>query len=397
MFISVQTQAVLQSHGIVLPEATRLKIDERLILTTDGSKYRSKKNVILCDLQHLQTNISDFVSIIESSLEFLVFIRHYKSMFLTMPMEYFKAQCRYFTVNADSSNEPSADENDILNLNHIVELSEKNVFKLMHGESTFSEVESIYSFDSLKNKDKLDSEISIMEKYFVTKLGLRNNLIVAQAKEGLKALVALFNIKKDMETLFETCEMYSLKACLNDDKMKDLQQIVDDLSSKESYGKITLNDGILKLNLIKKNLSISDFENTIVFELISVVQHCPRLYKFCIFRGFASVEGYQRFIAEHKLVMIAMDPEKEDYFEDVLNQLRGAMVFVSPFFNQSNNLFQLMTHLLKLTANIPVGILQLQRVESEIEKIETSFNLIEVCSIHFYMLIRFKSIVPVFV
>ena len=375
----------MQSHGIVLPEATRLQIDERLILTTDGSKYRSKKDVILCDLQQLQTNISDFVSIVESSLEILVFIGQCKGMFFTMPLEYFKAQCRYFTVNADSCNEQSADEKDFIILNHIVELSEKSLFKLVHGESTFSEVESIYSFDSLKDKAKLDSELRILKQYFVRKLEAHDN-IVAKAKEGLKALVVLFNIKKDMETLFGTCETYSLKACLNDDRMKELQQIVDCLSSKESYGKITLNDGILKLNLIKKNLSISDFENVIVFELISVVQHCPHLYNFCVSRGFASVEGYQRFIAEHKLVMIVM--EKEDYFEDVLNQLRGAMVFISPFFNQSNNLFQLMTQLLDLTANIPVGILQLQRVELEIEKIETSFNLIEVRgSNNFYLLI----------
>ena len=61
LFISVQTQTILQSNGIVFLEPTRLQIDERLILTTDGSKYRSKKHVILRDLQHLKTNISDFV------------------------------------------------------------------------------------------------------------------------------------------------------------------------------------------------------------------------------------------------------------------------------------------------------------------------------------------------
>ena len=372
----MQTQVVLEKHGIVLPQKILLKIEKCMIFTKADScmKYRPKNEVMLCDLQSLLEDLSDFMCFLQPSLDFLVFLAENNNFFLKKFIEYYKIQCKYFTTVASDSSVSSSDK-DVIALNHVVELSEKHLYKLVHGTITFSEVLSIFSIEVLREKVELNDELALVDVYLQLKLGHHGGSKVAKTKEGLLALVTLFQAINDLKILLKSCEVFQLEMCLKDPKMEELQAICKELSSLDFYKDITLEQGIEKLHLINENLTIDYVNASLIFELISAVQYTPRLYSFCKSKGFVSADGYQRFIAEHKLVTIAM--EKEDYCEEILNQLRGAMVFIHPFFNHNNNLFNFMNQLKGLT-NIPVGIVQLECVESDIEKVELSFNSIEV-------------------
>ena len=182
------------------------------------------------------------------------------------------------------------------------------------------------------------------------KLGECKDSELSKMRETLKCLLILFDVSVDLDTFRKVCETYKLEFCLRDPKMHQLQEIVVEMSSKESHEKITLNNGVDKVNFIKESLQINDLTNTLTFKLISTVYDSRLLFKFCQLKQFASIDGYKRFEAEYKLVRIAM--EKEDYCEQIINQLRGAMFVLSPFLNRYTTLTTLMSEINKLT-NIP--------------------------------------------
>ena len=378
---SILTTSALQMHGIQFHEVVIKKIEENLTLAHTSTllkKYRAEPHVKLCALLMLLEEISDLVHLIEPSLKFLLFLVDDEGSVLKKISNSYKIKCAYFTVAAgDKPLIFSTDRSNWIKLNEIVEHSEKHIFKLMHGESTFLETLKIFELEFLENEECLDVELHHIENYLIMKLGQpREGSHIALMKEGLLALATLFEIRQHLILLHETCEMYKLHVCLDDPEMKYLLQIDRDLSSEELHKDITLKNGIEMLTRAKEILKRTSFEDTLVFDLLSTIKHSQYLLKFCHSRGFASVDGYKRFIAEHKLVTISM--EKEDYCEEILNQLRVAMLFVSPFFNHTSNLSQLMDDLNSLS-NIPAGILQLQNVEANIDKIDVSFNVIEVC------------------
>ena len=374
MYCSVTTLPALKIHGIVLPKSLSHEIERCLKCSATDRKYKPDEMARLCDLESLSNNLLQFIEPIDQSLDTLLFVAENSSYILNQCINHFKEKLRYFTL-FDSSLTSSEKEN-MLKLDEVIKLTEKYIFSLTDGSSSFTDVLRVLSLDFLKNDKKFGEELNFIAIYLELKLGERSHDCNAETmNKGLKALVILLDITDDLNTLYKTCEMFGLDTCLKDPEMNELQDIFKELSVEESHEHITLNTGICKLNVIMKNLKVIDIKHTLIFKLVSTIQQASSLHRFCKFRGFNSVEGYQTFISQHKLVTIAMD--KEDYCEEILNQLRGAMLFISPFFNRQSTLSQLMSQLATLT-NVPVGISQLQSVEANIDTIELSFNTIEV-------------------
>ena len=374
LLCTVTTLPALMKHGIDIPKSLSLKIETSLSLkcTENDRKYRPDKIARVCDLESLTNELTEYLSPIEKSLDTLLFVAKYESYILYHCIEFYKKRVEYFTTLPDCVSHVSSEMQNVVKLNHIIQLTEECMFRLREGSNSFTEILSILTLEFLNNEQKVHDELKHITNY----LEMKNETnTTARIYECLQAVVILLDITEDLDTLYKTCKMFGLASCLEDPKMVEMQAVFNELSSQELHNDISLNSGVSKLNTIKMNLGVSDIKNTLIFKLVSAIKECPCLYRFCRLRGFNSVEGYQSFISQHKLVTIAMD--KEDYCEEILNQLRGAMLFMSPFFNKDSNLIQLMTQLKSLT-NVPVGISQLMDVEANMDTIELSFNKIEV-------------------
>lgn len=373
---TVTTLPALMKHGIDIPKSLSLKIETCLSLKCNENdrKYRPDKSAKVCDLESLTNELTEYLSPIEKSLDTLLFVAKYDSYILHRCIEFYKKREEYFTTFPDCVLHVSSETQNLMKLDQIIQLTEEYIFRLRDGSNSFTEILSILSLEFLNSEQKVHEEL----KYIGNFLEMKNETefrTTARIYECLQAVVILLDITEDIDTLYKTCEMFRLSSCLEDPEMVEMQTVFNELSSQELHNDISLNSGVSKLNTIKKNLRVSDIKNTLIFKLVSAIKGCPCLYRFCRLRGFDSVEGYQSFISQHKLVTIAMD--KEDYCEEILNQLRGAMLFMSPFFSKDSNIIQLMTHLKSLT-NVPIGISQLMDVEANIDTIELSFNKIEV-------------------
>ena len=116
-------------------------------------------------------------------------------------------------------------------------------------------------------------------------------------KEGLLAVVNVFGVLNGLKTLRQTCEMFNLNICLNDDQMVEIKEIILEFDSNDMHSQITLQDVITTQYIIKQNLKIDNFSDTSIFELISCIQNSTKLYHFCQERGFTSAIGMQNFIS----------------------------------------------------------------------------------------------------
>ena len=374
----METLSVLQFHSLDIPNNICIKLQECLDLIYHddiGLKYRPVKTAKLCDLVKLSQDISELISLVEPSLDTLFFVSdpEQDNYVLKRFIDHYKIQLKYFIPN--ETDHTSINKNDFIKLNTIVDQSEASIFRLINGSSTYKEVIEILSLKFLRDSNGLLVS-NELKNFMKMKLGECKDSELSKMREKLKCLLILFDVSVDLDTFRKVCEMYKLEFCLRDPKMHQLQEIVVEMSSKESHEKITLNNGVDKVNFIKESLQINDLTNTLTFKLISTVCDSCLLYEFCLLKKFASIDGYKRFEAEYKLVRIAM--EKEDYCEQIINQLRGAMFVLSPFLNSSTTLTTLMSEINKLT-NIPVGISLLMIIESNIDVIEVSFNTIQVC------------------
>lgn len=376
---NVETLSVLKVHGIDVPLAFSVQIQECLIFKCSemDKKYKPDPKTFLLALESLTKDVETLLKPIDESLNTLIFLAERPSYILDNCLKKYKLQFRYFTTLQDSFIF-STNIEDLVMLDEIVKALEKDIANLTNGKISLKVVKSIIDLDFIRDQLQFDDEVEVIRDYLETKRKDSEDIGTASAaivKNGLTAYSILFKIKDDLATLYETCQSFQLYDCINDPEMKEIQKIEKQLSCEAYHDQISLNDMVEKLNIVKTNLRIEDLETTLIFQLVSTVQKCAFLYSFCQYRKFASVEGYQNFISQHKLVTIAVD--KEDYCEQILNELRGAMLFMSPFFHGNCTLSQLMNNLKSLT-NVPVGIFQLNKVESNIHTIEVAFNQIEV-------------------
>ncbi len=346
-----------------------------------GLRYRPVKTAKLRDLEKLSQDILDLIMLIESSLVTLFFISNsdQSTNILEKFIYHFKVQLCYFAVSPDAdSNCTSMDRDNYNKLNKVVQLSEQSISRLIEGSITFKEVLEIFSLEFLQDSEQLLSVAKELKKFVEMKSWMHQNIDFARIEEGLKCFVFLFNVYVHLDSLYKTCEMFNLNICCRDPIMHQFLKIVNKIKSEQLHEMITLNDGIVNVDYIKSCLKIKDSENILLFELISTVLASHSLYRFCLKKQFGSVDGYKRFQAEYKLVRIVM--EKEDYCEQIINQLRGAMFVLSPFLNRDTTLKVLISEIHNLS-NISLGIRQLTIVESNIAIVEASFNTIEVSKI----------------
>ena len=292
--------------------------------------------------------------------------------------------------------------NKLVLLNSAVQKAERLLNKILDGDVTVKQIVDIFTPPELENE--IIGETSLVEKPTfkqvlhsstlptIKKLNLEEESVSLQTfvylktnshrslrvSEGITAIIDIFEACDKVVILKTTCKQFGLNVCLSDPQMMQLDDITKDFDTNLSIVKITMTEAIEKILVVKKIFMINktgDKLNNSCFKLISEVQNCAALYLFAREKGFTSTDGMQNFLNQHGLVTAAL--HHEDYYDDVLNQLRGAMQFIFPFFNRECSLSELMTKITTLP-KIMTGITQLHVVETNIDLIRLCFNRAEV-------------------
>ena len=400
-------KSVLVKYGVSIPHELDAKFESNFKLRSASTaiEYKPNRNARLNDLVTLYNEISEFVFPILDSLDTLTFKTQRGCVIIEKCIDYFLKQmansdCMPLPPDSDPNESLTIVNEKLVLLNSAVQKGEGLLYKILDGDATVKQILDI--FTPPESKEEIIDETLLLEKpafkqvLYTSILPVINELdldketqslhafiylkkseckCLKHVSDGITAIVEVFEACNEVVNLKKTCDQFSLHKCLNDPQMNQLDEITNEFDAKSSMAKLTMTDSIQKIMVVKKLLKIDTVLNNPCFKLISEVQKCGALYIFAQEKGFTSKDGMQNFLNQHRLVTRAL--QHEDYYDDVLDQLRGAMQFIFPFFDKECSLGELMEKITTLP-KIMTGIAQLQVVNSNIDLIKLCFNRAEV-------------------
>ena len=132
--------------------------------------------------------------------------------------------------------------------------------------------------EELLPKLDIDSEFKIMSAFpGFQKISIENE----EGKEGIKNMLELFQFSKQIALIPKVCEQYHLIKCLNDPKLKDLEQIASSVKTIEDKAKITGQKASSHMKQIWEVLNFSgDLKAKRCLKIFPAVAKCPEFYQF---------------------------------------------------------------------------------------------------------------------
>ena len=392
-------KSVLVKYGVGIPHELDTKFESNFMLSSADTaiKYKPNRNARLNDLVNIYNEISDFFFPILDSLDTLTFKTQRGCVIIDKCIDYFlkrnaNSNCMPLPHDSDPNESLTIVNEKLVLLNSAVQKAEGLLYKILDGDATVKQIVDIFT----PPESEIIDETLLLEKpafkqvLYTSILPVIDKLYLDEEKQSLQAFIYLkkserkclkhvsvevFEACNEVVNLKKTCDQFSLHECLNDPQMNQLDEITNEFDSKSSMAKLTMTDSIQKIMVVKELLKIDTVQNNPCFKLISEVQKCGALYILAQEKGFTSKDGMQNFRNQHRLVTRAL--QHEDYYDDVLDQLRGAMQFIFPFFDKECSLSELMEKITTLP-KIMTGIAQLQVVNSNIDLIKLCFNRAEV-------------------
>ena len=398
-------KSVVVKYGVSIPLELDAKFDSNFMLSSAGTpiKYEANHNARLNDLVTIYNEISEFLFPILDSLDTLTFRTQRVCVIIDKCIDYYlkrnaNSNCMPLPPDSDPNESLTTVNKKLVLLNSAVQEAEGLLYKILDGDATVKQIVDIFTPPESEIIDEtlllekpafkqvlytsilpvideldLDEEMQSLQAFIYLKKSERKCL--KHVSDGITAIVEVFEACNEVVNLKKTCDQFSLHECLNDPQMNQLDKITNEFDSKSSMAKLTMNDSIQKIMVVKELLKIDTVQNNPCFKLISEVQKCGALYIFAQEKGFTSKDGMQNFRNQHRIVTRAL--QHEDYYDDVLDQLRRAMQFIFPFFDKEYSLSELMEKITTLPM-IMTGIAQLQVVNSNIDLIKLCFNRAEV-------------------
>ena len=180
------------------------------------------------------------------------------------------------------------------------------------------------------------------------------------------------------------CEQYHLKGCLQDEELKEVQSLVDDMKLECNRFKLTPNEASERMRRIKVLLCIDQGENdakaakkrAACLEVFPIVANSAEFYQFIRDKQFYGEKGQSTFRQQYQLVTAQL--QHEEYEEPVLNHLLAAFNILTPFMNNRQSFKTLMTNVTGLDTIF--GMKQLETVNTNINLIQLWFSRAEVCT-----------------
>jgi len=253
------------------------------------------------------------------------------------------------------------------------------ILSLIKGTAKYAEIFAEGSLEESLQKFDADSEFKIMCGFPEFKeISAANE----EGKEGIKHMLELFQYSQQISVIPDVCSQYHLVQCLNDPKLKQLEEIVKSIKTAEDRAKVT---GKIANNHMKRIREILNFTDPSIakkcLKIFPAVANCAEFYQFIQKKGFAN----DRNAFSSQVQLITTQLQHEDYNETVLNHLMPAFQYITPFLDKEQSLGDLMNKVVTLCSD-KVGFgrdsrkdfCQLETVNSNITMIQLWFSRTEV-------------------
>lgn len=222
-------------------------------------------------------------------------------------------------------------------------------------------------------------------------------------KEGIKHMFELFEYSPQLSKIADVCSQYHLTKCTNDPNLKKLMNIIDSVATVKKRANIT---GEIATNHMKNVWKILRFSNSSIttsiakkcLKIFPAVANCAEFYQFIKKKGYIymnnaaedkDMDNAAAFSSEVELITTQL--QHEHYNETVLNHLKPAFQYISPFLDTEQSFTELMNKIVKLCSeNIGTGtdprkhFCQLETVNSNITMIKQWFSRAQVRIKHNY-------------
>lgn len=348
----------------------------------------------LSDLIKLVDDLQNFLQPIFDRLEMLIFFHlHQSVMFDKYQKLYLRKEAEEYMMKMHPSSTMSTfpfpvphlpmvslqmaeaeakleEENELPTLVRSLVKTTEVLTKLIKGTATYSEIIAEGSLD-LENLD-IEQEFDILKDYI---LHFKINLGSNEGLDGVRNMLELFQYTKHIMKIHGVCEQYKLQGCLDDDQLKKLVEIAQELAPEKSRRALTLNNATENMKQVKHLLFGGQQAQSHCLKLFEAVADSAAFYRFIKEKRFSGEHGQAVFSQQYQLITAQL--QHEEYDEQVLNHLFAAFKFMSPFMNTRQDFKSLMTQVIPLDTSH--GLKQLETVNSNITLIQLWFSRAEVC------------------
>ena len=195
--------------------------------------------------------------------------------------------------------------------------------------------------------------------------------------EGIRCMLELFQFTHHINKINSVCHQYGLTKCLEDDTLKHLMVIVEELKSEKSRDSLTLIEAMEKMRIVKKALCLGERTNYSCLDLFPAIADSAAFYQLVRDKQFIGARGQIMFQEQYQLITAQL--QHEEYDENVLNHLIAAFELIAPFTEHNISFSALMSKVVRFETT--QGLKQLETVNENITLIRLWFSRAEVCHI----------------
>ena len=246
------------------------------------------------------------------------------------------------------------------------------LLKVVKGTATYSDIiaDGALQLESLDTK----AEFGILTRFSES---LEMNRDHCEGLEGVRCMLELFQFIHHIDKINSVCHQYGLTKCLEDETLKELMIIVEELKPEKSRAMLTPLDAMEKMRFMKQALCLDERTNYNCLDLFPAVADSAAFYQFIRDKQFVGTRGQTIFREQYQLITAQL--QHEEYDENVLNHLRAAFEFIAPFMEQDISFTELMKKVVQLETTH--GLKQLETVNENITLIRLWFSRAEVIHI----------------
>ena len=244
--------------------------------------------------------------------------------------------------------------------------------KIVEGTATYSDItaDGAIKLETINT----EKEFSTLRTFSET---VEMNPKNCNGLDGVRSMLELFQFTYHIQTIDAVFEQYGLEKCRSDPTLKELLRIMEELRPEGSRAKLTPLEAIDKMNFIRKSLCLQNATSYECLNLFPAVANSAAFYQFIRDKQFVGHRGNALFHEQYQLITAQL--QHEEYDENVLNHLRVAFEFLSPFMESDIIFNDLMSRVSRLDATH--GLKQLETVNENITLIRLWFSRAEVSDV----------------
>ena len=194
---------------------------------------------------------------------------------------------------------------------------------LLTGNTTYEDLKDLGLPNHLNEKE-ITEEFEIVTEYKFEGISRFADM------GGIKEIILFQQFRDFLEHLQRVCQLYNLSTCLQDGRMVEMMEILEVLKSDEQMMKLTPVQARQNLTKIHEHLQHpGDNINGQCVRLFEVAMNSEDFAKFLKDRNFAGQSGSRLF--NQNVELLTANLQYEEFQEDILNNLRIAYEFMSPF------------------------------------------------------------------